>query len=163
MTTPPLAPLSPLLAEEPALRAVVNRDAVVAVPDPARAIFLAALARASTRRPIVVAVPTRAEADRLTHDLAQFMPRDEIEEFPAWETLPFERVSPSVETMGRRLRVMWRLTQPAHRPPVVVASVRALLQRLGPEIAEPVGVHRGDVVDPDELLATLVTMGYRRE
>ena len=32
-----------------------------------------------------------------------------IELFPAWETLPFERVSPSLETMGRRLRVMWRL------------------------------------------------------
>jgi len=84
MTSPPLAPLAPLLAEEPALRAVINRDPVVAVPDPARAIFLAALAHTTTRRPIVVAVPTRAEAERLTHDLAQFLPSDEIEEFLAW-------------------------------------------------------------------------------
>jgi len=164
MTTPPLAPLSPLLAEEPALRAVVNRDAVVAVPDPARAIFLAALARASTRRPIVVAVPTRAEADRLTHDLAQFLPRDEIEEFPAWETLPFERVSPSVETMGRRLRVMWRL-RTGQPPTILVAPARALLQRLGPHVedVEPVQVRPGDRIDRDALVEQLVAMGYRRE
>ena len=38
-----------------------------------------------------------------------FLGADEVELFPAWETLPFERVSPGVETMGRRLRVMWRL------------------------------------------------------
>ena len=29
---------------------------------------------------------------------------------PAWETLPFERVSPEVETMGRRLAVLHALT-----------------------------------------------------
>ena len=29
---------------------------------------------------------------------------------PAWETLPFERVSPEVETMGRRLAILWALT-----------------------------------------------------
>ena len=29
---------------------------------------------------------------------------------PAWETLPFERVSPEVETMGRRLALLWGLT-----------------------------------------------------
>jgi transcription-repair coupling factor (superfamily II helicase) len=164
MTSPPLAPLAPLLAEEPALRAVINRDPVIAVPDPARAIFLAALARATTRRPIVVAVPTRAEADRLTHDLAQFLPRDEIEEFPAWETLPFERVSPSVETMGRRLRVMWRLRH-AQPPTILVAPARALLQRLGPHVedVEPVVMRPGDRVDRDALVEQLVAMGYRRE
>ena len=58
--------------------------------------------------------------------------RRRVELFPAWETLPFERVSPGVETMGRRLRTMWRLRDPERRPAVVVASVRALVQRLGP-------------------------------
>ena len=143
--TPPLAPLSslaPLLAEEPALRAVINRDPVVAVPDPGRALFLATLAHSSTRRPIVVAVPTRAEADRLTHDLAQFLPAGEVEEFPAWETLPFERVSPSVETMSRRLRVMWRLRH-GTPPTVLIAPARALLQRLGPHVEDVAAGRRG--------------------
>ncbi len=82
---------------------------MVAVPEPARAFAVAGLAEASGRRPTVVAVPTNSEAERLAHDLAAFLGADEVDVFPAWETLPFERVSPSVETMGRRLRTMWRL------------------------------------------------------
>ncbi len=165
-TAPPLADLAPLLAEEPALRAVMAREPLVAVPDAARAVFVGALAGASTRRPLLVAVPTGAEAERLAHDLGQFVGAEHVERFPAWETLPFERVSPSLETMGRRLRVLWRLrTGGAHLPTVVVAPVRALVQRLGPHVedVEPVVVRPGDRLDRDELVARLVAAGYRRE
>ncbi len=165
MTTsnPPLASIAKLLAEEPALRAVISHEPVVAVPDPARSLFVAALARTTTRRPILLAVPTGAEAERLARDLVQFLGASAVELFPAWETLPFERVSPSLETMGRRLRVLWRLR---HDPPaVVVAPVRALVQRVGPHAAEvePVQLRRGDQVDRDALVARLVAGGYRRE
>jgi transcription-repair coupling factor (superfamily II helicase) len=162
--TPPLAALAPLLAEEPALRAVIARQPTVAVPDAARAMFVASLAGVTSRRPLLLAVPTGAEAERLVRDLGQFLGDDEVELFPAWETLPFERVSPSFETMGRRQRVMWRLR--ANTPPqVVVAPVRALVQRLGPhaEEVEPVVVQPGDQVDRDELVARLIAGGYRRE
>jgi transcription-repair coupling factor (superfamily II helicase) len=161
---PPLAALAPLLAEEPALRAVVSRQPTVAVPDAARALFVGALAGVTSRRPLLLAVPTGAEAERLVRDLGQFLGDGEVELFPAWETLPFERVSPSFETMGRRLRVMWRLRS-GTPPAVVVAPVRALVQRLGPhvEVVEPVVVRPGDQVDRDELVARLVAGGYRRE
>jgi hypothetical protein len=43
------------------------------------------------RRPIVVAVPTSADAERLAHDLAIFVGEQHVDVFPAWETLPFER------------------------------------------------------------------------
>jgi transcription-repair coupling factor (superfamily II helicase) len=163
-TTPPLASLVPLLAEEPALRAGIARHSTVAVPDAARALFVAALAGTTSRRPILVAVPTGVEAERLVRDLGQFLGPDEVEHFPAWETLPFERVSPSLETMGRRLRVMWRL-RTGSPPAVVVAAVRALVQRLGPHVedVDPVVVRPGDQVDRDELVARLVAGGYRRE
>jgi transcription-repair coupling factor (superfamily II helicase) len=126
---------------------------------------VAALADVTTRRPLVLAVPTGAEAERLVHDLAQFLGPDAVELFPAWETLPFERVSPSLATMGRRLRVLWRLRS-GHAPlKVLVAPVRALVQRLGPHVEElePVVVRKGDRVDRDELVARLVAAGYRRE
>ena len=146
------------------MRAVIGRDPVVAVPAPARAMFVAALVRTSTRRPVVVVVPTRTESERLVHDLGQFLPGDAVEEFPAWETLPFERVSPSFETMGRRLRVMWRLRS-GSPPDVLVAPVRALVQRLGPHVedVEPVVVRRGERCDRDDLVERLVAVGYRRE
>ena len=51
--------------------------------------------------------------------------------FPGWETLPFERVSPSVETMGQRLEVLWRLHRGDRAPKIIVAGVRSLLQKAG--------------------------------
>ncbi len=164
LTEPPLADLAALLVDDPAVRAVVNRDPVVAVPDAARAVFVAALARATTRRPLVVATPTGAEAERLAHDLAQLVGPEAVDRFPAWETLPFERVSPSLETMGRRLRVLWRLRS-GTPPAVVVTPLRALVQRLGPHGDEisPVVVRARQVVDRDELVERLVAAGYRRE
>ena len=70
-----------------------------------------------------------------------------------------------VETMGRRLEVLWRLHTAEHMPRVVVAGVRALLQHLGPEAVAitPIHVAKGSVLDPDELMTQLVTAGYRRE
>src|SRR6202034_4111368 len=110
------------------------------------------------------------EADQLTHDLAAFVGVDCVDLLPAWETLPFERVSPATDTMGRRLRAMWHLRHGgsapeaqssasagagmAPHPSIVVAPVRALLQRLGPKVedAEPVVVRRGTEIDAGELI-----------
>src|SRR4051812_58307 len=142
----PLQRLPAMLAEEPALRAVIARAPAVAVPDAARPLFVSALAASTTRRPLVVAVPTGAEAERLARDLAQFVDTGsssfgDVELFPAWETLPFERVSPSLETMGRRLRVMWRVgTGGGHPPPGVGAPARA---RAPPPRAPPPGAPAG--------------------
>ncbi|MEO7428890.1 MAG: transcription-repair coupling factor [Acidimicrobiales bacterium] len=161
-----LRELPPLLREEPGFASVLGRSsAVLAIPEPARALAVAGLATLSSRRPIVVAVPTTGDADRLANDLRTFLGPDAVDTFPAWETLPFERVSPSVETMGRRLRTMWRLRDPERVPRVLVAPVRALVQRLGPHVeeVEPVVIRPGERRDRDELLAALVGAGYRRE
>ncbi|HEX2038752.1 MAG TPA: transcription-repair coupling factor [Acidimicrobiales bacterium] len=158
--------LPPLLRHDDALASLAGASSgLLAVPEPARAFVIAGLAHLSGRHPIVVALPTAADAERTAHDLRAFLGDDEVDFFPAWETLPFERVSPSVETMGRRLRAMWRLQHADRMPRVLVAPVKALVQRLGPHVeeAEPVLVRPGDRVDPGELVARLVANGYRRE
>ncbi|MFM8237326.1 MAG: transcription-repair coupling factor [Actinomycetota bacterium] len=163
---PPLSGLVRLLADDPVLASATGGTGrPVAVPDPARAVFATALAAAG-RGPLLLAVSTANEAERLAGDLRQFVGDAAVELFPAWETLPFERVSPGGETMGRRLRVLWRLRQGGeHLPAIVVAPIRALVQRLGPHVeeVEPVVVRRGMHLDRDELLVRLVDLGYRRE
>ena len=161
-----LRALPALLRDEPALRGVLGSTAAsLAVPESATALVLAGLAEVSARHPVVVAAPTTTEADRLARDLAAFLGDEAVDRFPAWETLPFERVSPGVETMGRRLRTMWHLADPARAPRVVVAPVRALIQRLGPHVedAEPLLIAPGDRLDLDETVARLVAAGYHRE
>ena len=165
-TDAPLHDLPGRLRDEPALAQVLGRaSATLAVAESARAIVTAGLAGLTSRSPIVLAVPTSTEAERLAHDLAAYLGDEAVELFPAWETLPFERVSPAVETMGRRTRVLWRLRDPERAPAVIVASVRALVQRLGPHVedVEPAVVRPGDQLDRDDLVSDLVIAGYRRE
>jgi transcription-repair coupling factor (superfamily II helicase) len=165
-TGAPLSDLPAALRDEPALAQVLGRSsATLAVPEAARALVTAGLSRLTQRRPLVLAVPTSTEAERVAHDLAAFLGDEAVELFPAWETLPFERVSPGVETMGRRLRVLWRLHEPERAPAVVVASVRALVQRLGPHVDDvaPTTVRPGLQIDRDDLVGDLVAAGYRRE
>lgn len=148
------------------LRSVLRASgAAVAVPESARAITLAALLESAERRHVIVAVPTTAEAERLQHDLGTFIGEDRVWGFPAWETLPFERLSPAIETMGRRLRAAWHLNHDDSQGLIIVAPIRALLQRLGPTSVdvEPLVLRKGDEIDMTELVRDLVNLGYRRD
>jgi transcription-repair coupling factor (superfamily II helicase) len=161
-----LVDLPPLLRSDPGLtHAFGDPHALVAVPEAARAIAIAALSQLSGRCPLLVACPTGSDAGQLYDDLIQFLPAGEVVLFPAWETLPFERVSPSVETMGRRLDVLWRLREPERMPAVIIAGARALLQKLGPDATttEPIRIRPADVIDPEQLMTQLIHFGYRRE
>jgi transcription-repair coupling factor (superfamily II helicase) len=159
-------------------RVVGAPGATLAVTSPAQAFVLAGLVHLSARRPVIVVTPTGSTADQLAHDLEAFVDAGRgtsgpasadqparVEVFPAWETLPFERVSPEVSTMGNRLRLLWQLAETDHPPPIVVAPVKAVLQRLGPfrTAARPVVVAKGDRLEEEGLVASLVGMGYRRE
>jgi transcription-repair coupling factor (superfamily II helicase) len=104
-------------------------------------------------------------ANEVAEDLASFLGADAVELFPAWETLPFERVSPAVHTMGARMRTMWRLRTANEQPTVIVAGTRALLQKLAPgsSTTNPIRISVGDRIDIDALCEQLVHFGYRRE
>ncbi|MGH9097308.1 MAG: transcription-repair coupling factor, partial [Acidimicrobiales bacterium] len=172
-----LRSLPALLRNEPALTRVVGAPvATLAVATPAQAFVLAGLIRLGSRRPVLIVTPTGVAADKLAHDLGALTqlgdpdnPDDPggVDVFPAWETLPFERVSPEVSTMGKRLRLLWQLGGGSadRRPQVVVAPIKAVLQRLGPwrTAARPVVVSHGDRIAVDGLVTQLVGMGYRRE
>ena len=161
-----LAALARLLGDDPAISAAPSR---LAVSDSARALAIAAVAEVSGRRPVLVACPTGTMAARLGDDLGAFI--DDVVVFPAWETLPFERISPSIETMGRRAEIIWRLRHGtvgaenvADRPPaVILAGARALLQKLSPAVADPFEIVAGARLDIDALTAWLGRAGYRRE
>jgi len=114
---------------------------------------------------VLVAVPTSSEAERLAADLELYLGQAEVMVFPAWETLPFERISPSIETMGRRLETLWHLQEPTRCPRVVVAPLRSLMQRLSPgaDRIDPIVIGAEDVIDTESLARQLVEFGYRRE
>ncbi|MEY3452348.1 MAG: transcription-repair coupling factor [Actinomycetota bacterium] len=136
---------------------------VVAWADNVRPVMLAALARTRPRDTIVVIAATDTQSRALADDLTAFVD-GEVLHFPAWETLPFERVSPGVETMGERMRVAARLRD-AVAPRFIVTSIRAVLQRLSPAARTftPFVVRRGEMLDVQHLTNTLSEWGYLRE
>ena len=183
-----LAAVPRLLRSDPVLAALIGAaDATVAVPEAAQSVVAAALAAFTERTPLLVITATGLDAERLGDDLSCLIATEDdraedlesggvvgalsgaVTVLPAWETLPFERVSPETETMGRRLAVLHALTAPPDPilpapPRVIVAPVRAILQRLGPlSGTAPIVIRPGQQVDVAELLPQLVAMGYRRE
>src|SRR5438094_101220 len=110
--------------------------------------FVVAAAAASTGggdRPVLAVTATSREAEDLAAALGCLLPADQIVVYPAWETLPHERLSPRSDTVGRRLAVLRRLA-PADRlwaPPcrelLLPGPVRERARQLAdkhPELAE---------------------------
>ncbi len=70
---------------------------------------------------------------RLAAALAFFHPRIEALTFPAWDCLPYDRVSPNGEILSRRIDTLTRLASAeTAAPPIVLTTVNALVQRVPP-------------------------------
>jgi transcription-repair coupling factor (superfamily II helicase) len=146
-----------------ALGVGMPNGSVVSWADNIRPLLIAALSRTRPRDTLLVAAPTGSQARVLYEDLRAYCDAS-VAYFPAWETLPFERVSPGIETMGERMRLVSQVRS-GNAPQIVVAPVRALLQRLTPAALtfSPIVVRRGSTLDLDTITATLVDWGYVRE
>src|SRR6478672_332593 len=119
--------------------------------------------------PVVLAVTaTGREAEDLTEALRAFLPADAVAEFPSWETLPHERLSPRSDTVGRRLSVLRRLAHPesstAARLRVVVAPVRAVVQPVVAGLGDlvPVTLKVGQDVPFTSVVKSLADAAYAR-
>jgi transcription-repair coupling factor (superfamily II helicase) len=160
-------------ADEAVRAALATRGATASLeltgPPSLPPFLLAALARPDASTVLAVTATTR-ESEDLVASLSSLMDPDAVAEFPSWETLPHERLSPRSDTVGRRLAVLRRLAHPDPTDPgagalrVVVAPVRALLQPLvrGLGDLEPVVLRTGDDVDLDDISRRLVDAGYVR-
>ncbi|MFT4258871.1 transcription-repair coupling factor [Microbacterium sp.] len=133
---------------------------------PALAGLLATRAEAGHPAALLAVVPTGRRAESLAQALAAYIPDAEVLTFPAWETLPHERLSPSPDTVGQRLRTLRRITQWHGRHPlVVVASVRAALQPIAGNLGEiaPLELKLGGRgYDLDAVAEQLVERAYSR-
>ncbi|VEG39051.1 transcription-repair coupling factor Mfd [Mycolicibacterium flavescens] len=167
----PIAGLVELALRDPSLAEISRRaadkpaDLAIVGPAAARVFVASAIAHASA---LVVVTATGREADDLTAELRGVF-GETVAMFPSWETLPHERLSPGVDTVGARLMLLRRLTHPDDArlgPPlqVVVTTVRSLLQPMVPDVAdvEPVTLSVGVEAEFDDLIARLVELAYTR-
>src|SRR3990170_4774764 len=114
-----------------------------------------------TDGPFLIVTPLPEEAERLAEDISFFLPGS-VHLFPSWETLPFDKVSPSLETMGDRVSAIYALMTSS---PIIVAPVSALLQDVPPRDflnSSMDYLETGEETNLESLVERLSNGGYSR-
>jgi transcription-repair coupling factor (superfamily II helicase) len=122
--------------------------------------FLAAI-RACDRPLLIVTGSSRTSED-LVNDLREL--HDCVYEFPAWETLPHERLSPRSDTVAQRISTLIELSKKQSQNPIVVTPVRGLIHRIINSLAQtPVRELKvGTECDLKDLINHLGELAYQR-
>jgi transcription-repair coupling factor (superfamily II helicase) len=136
-------------------------------PSPLRPFVVKGLVDAA--RTVLAVAATAREAEDLVTYLGDLLDPSSVAYYPAWETLPHERLSPRSDTVGQRLAVLRRLRHPGTDPTngplkVVVAPVRSVLQPQVKGLAdlEPVELAVGAEADLDDVVRRLAAAAYSR-
>ena len=80
------------------------------------------IAHQSTHQPMAVVAHSSKRATQLVTEISELV--DGVMEFPAWETLPHERLSPNSDTVAKRIDTLLNISQAR----VIVTTARALVQ-----------------------------------
>lgn len=141
------------------------------VPDGMQAILLAQTiekrlkAEPDAATSVVFVARDGRRLQRLSEVLAQLMPGHLILTLPAWDCLPYDRVSPNTVTLAARMNALSVLTHPETRGAVVLTTVNAFVQKLPPRsMVEQMSfaAKPGQVVDSERLIAWAANNGYLR-
>lgn len=174
-----LTGLLDIVVQDPAVAEAVRAasegrgTALDLVGPPALRPFVVAAIAARADRPVLAVTATTRECEDLVAALGSLLPEDSVVEYPSWETLPHERLSPRSDTVGRRLAVLRRLAHPTSGGladsgtgtlKVVVAPIRSVLQ---PQVKglgelEPVALTAGQDIALDTVVEQLAAAAYSR-
>ncbi len=117
----------------------------------------------ATGKHLLIITSGSQEENRLFHDFAYFTEAPVVD-FPAWETLPNEKIAPSPDVVGERYQTLQKLHS-AKTPHIVLASLQACLQKLIPAKTFDgmyLAFKVGETLGFDTLIQKLEIMGYQR-
>jgi len=131
------------------------------------ALALAELARLGPADlPLLHVAIDAARMAGIAAELRFFHPEADVIELPAWDCLPYDRVSPHHDVLARRIDALTRLQDPpSNRPRIVITTVSAALQRMPPREVLREGSFRarvGERLALDDLTGFLALHGYIR-
>lgn len=138
---------------------------VVEAPLASHAYVLAEIAK-TTKHPIVHVLPQDKDM-AATADLCEFLAPDiEVLTLPAWDTLPYDRVSPSAAITAARLNTLSTLaTRDSNKPYILLTTINAITQKFPPreQFAKArFAIKKGDTLKREALFEFLGSNGYQR-
>jgi len=86
------------------------------------------LAARAASHPLLVVTSSSRSSEDLANELRELY--DNVLEFPAWETLPHERLSPRSDTVAKRVQTLYALQKTQAINPIVVTPVRGAIHRI---------------------------------
>lgn len=138
-------------------------------PEGFDALVLADMVRAAGGGVTVHVAREDARMAALAEALGFFAPEIEIIIFPAWDCLPYDRVSPNADISARRMAALSQLAAlgdgAQEQPVLLLTTVNAILQRVPPrESVSQSGwsARTGNRINLDDLTAYLAANGYSR-
>lgn len=120
------------------------------------------LAARAKERPLLVITSSSRSAEDLAHELREL--HDVVLEFPAWETLPHERLSPRSDTVARRVATLNSLAATHTAHPIVITPVRGAIHRFISAISSQplLTLEVGQEISLTSLVEHLVLNAYSR-
>ena len=110
----------------------INARVLHGVPEGHDALILADRARTALRDSTLHIARDELRLTALAETVSLMAPDIEVITVPAWDCLPYDRVSPNTEVMARRIDAFTRLTTPPaqEKPRLVISTVSAVLQKV---------------------------------
>ncbi|HWU56353.1 MAG TPA: CarD family transcriptional regulator, partial [Rhizomicrobium sp.] len=127
--------------------------------------YVAAQSALRRSAPVLFVAVDDVQADAVERAIRFFAPKMTVLPFPAWDCLPYDRVSPKPDIESRRLATLAALARDSEKPAVIVTTINALLQRVPPKDAikgASFAAKNGAEVDREALVAFLSGNGYVR-
>jgi transcription-repair coupling factor (superfamily II helicase) len=153
----------------PRVLEMAGRLTLCGVPEGADALIIAEVARARAAEGALGGVLHVARDDARLAALADalefFAPEIEIVTLPAWDCLPYDRISPNPVLCARRMETLSLLAGPTAKGRVILTTVNAASQRLPPRDVlrrNSLIARIGDTVKSDDLVKFLTENGYVR-
>ena len=139
-----------------------GRVTIGGAPEGFDATVLSGLAQRSAS-PVLHVVRDAARLEAMRAALAFFAPQIPVMAFPAWDCLPYDRISPAAEISAARMSVLAALAGGAQGPMVVLTTLAAATQRVPARQTVQdarFSARVGEQIDVEALRSFLVRMGF---
>jgi len=136
-------------------RQILDEARALVSPAPTHPFLIAELAK---QRRIVVVTHSSKRAAELGHELSALI--ENVIEFPAWETLPHEKLSPNSDTVAKRISALYNLKDAR----VIIVPIRALVQPINSDVTKnpPLEIKINTQIGFDLLIRELIRRAYVR-
>jgi len=143
---------------------------IASVPDGFSGLVVADLAkstaaRASASKSLLVVCRDAERMAAFERSLQFFAPELTVHTFPAWDCLPYDRVSPNAAVAARRMATLAHLARPGDSAGIVLTTINALLQRVATRetvAAQSLLLAAGNVRPMNEIVRWLEINGFLR-